>query len=61
VRLHAVRRPRLALGDGAATRVGYFSLLNKEETQFEFKKGVFTLEEGVVALEKRVCVKCINT
>jgi len=24
VRPHAVRRPRLALGDGAATRVGFF-------------------------------------
>jgi len=36
VRPHSVRRPRLALGDGAATRVGFFgthrhSLLGRHE------------------------------
>jgi len=47
---HTVRRPRLALGDGAATRVGFRPGVRRGVSE----KGVAASEKGVVALEKGV-------
>jgi len=35
VRPHTIRRPRLALGDGAATGVGFFAVLSVEAGEGE--------------------------
>ena len=38
VRPHTVRRPRLALGDGAATRVGFFGVFKRSLT-YKLRRG----------------------